>query len=769
MGMEITQVVQSIDNAQPLIAGKPTIVRVYLNIEGPPSLADVSGILSAYRPSPLTVNQPQNVQIFNNIVQTVFPATTLSQLNNLRLDLGQRLSPDTLLSLNTIKIDSNPDIAEKRRDINRSINFQLPPNWINSGYIHFTFTPLVNGLVSTLPCDHVTDAAFRGRGCENLIVTGSGRGFPAFNFFRIGPPFKINLLSVPYTIPATPTTPAQTVYPSQTDLDLLTSWVKRTFPSANVRFLRSTWQGTTFVNTPTCAQVNAQLFVTYVLRHLPPILGGGGIVDSDERLYGMYTDRGGWQGGCSPATPSPVGSGPAGNGAVRFGGWDLDGSYGDWYGAHELGHGFGRKHVSHTSDACDGTPGGPFDSYPFPNGLLSGSPLSKGYFGFDTGDGSLRTPTLTGIPIQVYPGDIWTDVMTYRCNQWMSSNTHNSLYTSRLLEEIQGAIRSLFGGRGTTSSAYTSTGAASDTLLVTGNIDLDKRNVTMLPFMTLKDSKITTTPASNLTNSSFSINLVNSTGNTIAQFPFQPLEYTDTPENESRIAMIGEVVPFLPDTRRIVIVEGNRTLFERDVSANAPLVEILPENIEGLLQGNFTLQWRGTDVDGDELSYSVLYSPDNGKTWDPIAVNIKDEHILLNTDDLPASERGLFRVVATDGVNTGVDDSDNTFRISSKPPVVGIVSPLNESNFTSAHTIVLDGYVNDIDGVDLNNTKSFVWTSDIQGILGYGSFISVTNLEPGNHTITFTAQDESGQKDDASIKLNITPFKLVDNVQSSLD
>jgi hypothetical protein len=71
---------------------------------------------------------------------------------------------------------------------------------------------------------------------------------------------------------------------------------------------------------------------------------------------------------------------------------------------------------------------------------------------------------------------------------------------------------------------------------------------------------------------------------------------------------------------------------------------------------------------------------------------------------------------------------------------------------------VVDGYVNDINGIDLDNTKSFVWTSNIQGILGYGRTISVTNLQPGNHIITFTAKDNSGQIGQDCIILNITRF-----------
>ena len=70
-------------------------------------------------------------------------------------------------------------------------------------------------------------------------------------------------------------------------------------------------------------------------------------------------------------------SGPTGPSTF---GWDSDGSYGDWYGGHELGHTFGRFHA----EFC-GASGGA--AYPFPNGQLSDA--DEAYVGIDVGDPAL--------------------------------------------------------------------------------------------------------------------------------------------------------------------------------------------------------------------------------------------------------------------------------------------------------------------------------------------------------------------------------------------
>jgi hypothetical protein len=105
-----------------------------------------------------------------------------------------------------------------------------------------------------------------------------------------------------------------------------------------------------------------------------------------------------------------VASGPTGPSTF---GWDADGSYGDWYGGHELGHTVGRFHA----EFCGAVGGAP---YPFTDGQLSDA--DEAFVGLDVGD-----PTL-GLPMRVMGGVDSHDVMTYCDDQWLSSFTYGGIY-----------------------------------------------------------------------------------------------------------------------------------------------------------------------------------------------------------------------------------------------------------------------------------------------------------------------------------------------------
>ena len=120
-----------------------------------------------------------------------------------------------------------------------------------------------------------------------------------------------------------------------------------------------------------------------------------------------------------PQTPQPgtVASGPTGPSTF---GWDADGSYGDWYGGHELGHTVGRFHA----EFC-GAIGGA--AYPFPNGQLSKA--DEAYVGIDVGDADL------GLPMRVMGGVDSHDVMSYCDDQWLSSFTYGGVYDRLVAED----------------------------------------------------------------------------------------------------------------------------------------------------------------------------------------------------------------------------------------------------------------------------------------------------------------------------------------------
>jgi len=202
------------------------------------------------------------------------------------------------------------------------------------------------------------------------------------------------------------------------------------------------------------------------------------------------------------------------------------------------------------------------------------------------------------------------------------------------------------------------------TLSVRGTMDLTNSSIKLDPFMVLPGSKYTIRPA----NSSFTIGLQGIDGKNLAVYPFNPKEFTSM-SNKAKIAAISEAVPYNVCTKKIIISKDNVQLASRTVDNFTPNVKILfPAGGENL-QGDIVIRWQGSDADGDTLTYFVLYSTDAGKSWQTIASDIKSTQLHVNLAGLPGSNRSLFRIIATDGVNTAISDSNSTFSVPSTSSV----------------------------------------------------------------------------------------------------
>jgi len=69
------------------------------------------------------------------------------------------------------------------------------------------------------------------------------------------------------------------------------------------------------------------------------------------------------------------------------------------------------------------------------------------------------------------------------------------------------------------------------------------------------------------------------------------------------------------------------------------------------------LAGRHADPDGDALTYSLLYSNDEGASWQAQATNLTGTGLELNTNQLPGGS-GLLRVVASDGFFSAFDTGE---------------------------------------------------------------------------------------------------------------
>ena len=209
---------------------------------------------------------------------------------------------------------------------------------------------------------------------------------------------------------------ATTVTPTPLDFTLIQSWLGRAYPVASVEWSQVTVDG------PSAWPFQAPEINAFVRAIRTADVAGG--VDARTHYYGLVGDNGaatfmrGLASGIpTTADPTTVASGPCGGGTF---GWDTDGSYGDWYTGHELGHTFGRFHA----EFCGAGGGAP---YPFTDGQLSNA--DGAFVGFDVGD------IANGLPLRALPGTAWHDVMSYCVNQWISSFTYTGIRTRLVAED----------------------------------------------------------------------------------------------------------------------------------------------------------------------------------------------------------------------------------------------------------------------------------------------------------------------------------------------
>jgi hypothetical protein len=181
------------------------------------------------------------------------------------------------------------------------------------------------------------------------------------------------------------------------------------------------------------------------------------------------------------------------------------------------------------------------------------------------------------------------------------------------------------------------------------------------------------------------------------------------------------------------------------VSANAPTVTVVSPNGGETVTDVLLIRWTAGDLDGDELNYTVQYSGDNGQTWRTLASDITTDTIAVDSSLLPGSlAQSLVRVMANDGVNTGIDESDAPFTVPPRSPLAFIQHPAEGAVFASGRRISLRGAGYDPEDGQLTGAP-VSWSLDALGEVGAGRELMLHDLEFGTHVVTMTVTDGDGQ------------------------
>jgi hypothetical protein len=216
---------------------------------------------------------------------------------------------------------------------------------------------------------------------------------------------------------------------------------------------------------------------------------------------------------------------------------------------------------------------------------------------------------------------------------------------------------------------------------------------------------------------------------------------------------------------RIELLNNEQLLDSLDIGPGQPTVQILAPTTDETVNNTLTIRWQGNDPDtGDVLHYNLHYSPDDGVTWLPLATDFpgvpgdEAEEFTLNVPEaLPGSngKHALVRVTASDGYHTASAVA-GPFTVSQRPPQPAILSPSAGSSLPAGETALLRGLAYDAED-GLLADEALRWTVD-GAESDSGADVVVAGLRPGDHPITLRATDSDGQQGEAQATLPIDPL-----------
>lgn len=670
--IEVTQAVQDRDNTMPLVEGKWTAARVYVEATG--------------------VTDPQPVIVYLYGTRDGYydlPGSPLSTLF-----MAPVYDPDTFVLPLRDRLDS-------------TANFLLPDSW-------------AEGTVR-----------FRGRVID---LFGNEVSSTAFSLS-----FRPREVPVYWVVPINTGTADTPNLVSYRDMVRQESFLETVYPVPDVEFVQQPWEmvGAT---TPECDTVIGRLNDYYDSVWLAWCLSlsyGGEAVAPPDQIYGFLPRTCTTADGNPKGMSDPVWCGGRGLVAIGFAG---DVTSVEPVMAHEIGHNLDRRpaeeatwgrHVGNPDEdtwgisnpSCDLSWGcgasGPDPDWPHIHDKIL-------EVGFDT-----RQPwrERTGRRETV----VWSqcpDFMSY-CGQsraparWVSpyrwENLFNHAFSAPAASSLTSRVSQV---REQIQTVYYVSGQVSKNDM--GSLD---------PVLVQLGI-----PTEDIPPGDYAVEVQDTSAKPLLNTPFF-VSFTDVEGNEVQSVQFRFQLPEQSGTSKILLKKGDQVLDQIVVSDNPPTVTVLAPNGGEQWSGRQTIQWQAEDEDGDPLSFTILYSPDKGDSWFPVAWDVQGQSYEVDTAILPGGDEARVRVIATDGFNTRQDDTDGTFWVQGKPPAAYIIRPEADTRFSPGEVIHLEGEASDVED-GLLPDESFIWSYD-STFFGVGRRANA-RFPAGTYEVTLTVVDSDG-------------------------
>jgi hypothetical protein len=215
--------------------------------------------------------------------------------------------------------------------------------------------------------------------------------------------------------------------------------------------------------------------------------------------------------------------------------------------------------------------------------------------------------------------------------------------------------------------------------------------------------------------------------------------------------MFNIVSPFPNNTASVEIRRSGKVLLHVERGGSSPTISnlrVIP-SVDSEFNKKIIIEWDASDPDGDELTYSVGYSIDDGKSFIPIEGGLKQQKVTFSMLGLSSSKSALIKVTVSDGFNTSeaISDPFSIMTTTAAVPVATIMWPHNANDFKSNNAVLLRGAALDPqDGLlDDKSLEWFLIGPKGEYLLGNGSELLIKPLLVGKYTIRLVATNRHGE------------------------